>query len=68
MKLVVPLHRLSLLKRAFLIRMARVRVKAARRLRDRKLREWVKYRVAVIREVKRLEELARQEAEKQRLE
>ena len=47
--------------------MARVRMKAAKRLRDKCILEWMKRRVAHYKEVKRLAELARLEAEKNRL-
>lgn len=47
--------------------MARVRIKAAKRLRDKQLLIWIRSRVAVYKEVKRLELIAREEAERQRL-
>ena len=42
-------------------------MKAAKRLRDKCILEWMKRRVAHYKEVKRLAELARLEAEKNRL-
>ena len=68
MKLCVPLHQIEVAKRCFLLRLAKVRIKAARRLRDKHLLAWMKERLAIYKEVKRLEEIARTDEEKIRLE
>ena len=49
------------------MRMAKVRIAAARRLRDKWVRIWMLHRKMVYDEVKRLEKIAREEAEQRRL-
>ena len=64
----IPLHRITVSKRCFWLRVIRVRMRAAKRLRDKWILDWVRRRVAAHREAKRLEEIARAEAERLRLE
>ena len=66
-KLAGPLCTADTYQRSQIVKMAAIRRKAARKLRDKHLLEWLKHRVAVLREVKRLEEIARREAEEARL-
>ncbi len=56
-----------ILDRVRLVRLARIRIRFAKRVRDRNLRHWIKYKIQIIREVKRLELIALEEAEKKRL-
>ena len=64
----IALHRINITKRCYWLRYIRVRMRAAKRLRDKWILEWVRRRVDAIREAKRLEDIARAEAEKLRLE
>lgn len=50
-----------------MVKLASIRIKHARKLRDKHLLSWVRSRVAVYQEVKRLEQLALEEAEEKRL-
>ena len=64
----IALHRINITKRCFWLKYIRIRMRAAKRLRDKWILEWVRRRVDAIREAKRLEDIARAEAEKLRLE
>ena len=55
LRLAVSLHTRDLSRRLFLTRLAKVRITAARRLRDKWIRNWIQRRVAVYAEVRRLE-------------
>ena len=64
----IALHRINITKRCYWLKYIWVRMRAAKRLRDKWILEWVRRRVDAIREAKRLEDIARAEAEKLRLE
>ena len=55
LRLAVPLATIDLRKRLFLARLAKVRIRAARRLRDKWLLIWIRHRLSVYAEVRRLE-------------
>ena len=67
MKMCLPLHRQNVKERVKLLKVAKVRQKTASRLRDKWVLQWIRARLAIYKEVKRLEQIAREEAEKERL-
>ena len=68
MNFCIPLHRINITKRCYWLKYIRVRMRAAKRLRDKWILDWVRRRTDAIREAKRLEDEARAEAERLRLE
>ena len=63
LNLAEPLHSKMIVSRIFMVKLASIKLKHARRLRDKHLLSWVQSRVAVYQEVRRLEQLALEEAE-----
>jgi hypothetical protein len=68
LRLCIPLYKRNLRHRNILLRVARVRMRWAKRFRDKHLLLWVRSRVAVFKEAKRLEQIAKHEAARQHLE
>ena len=62
-----PLHSKMIVSRVFIVKLASVRIKHARKLRDKHLQAWVQSRIGIYKEVKRLELLALKEAEQKLL-
>lgn len=67
LNLAEPLHSKMIISRVFIVKLTSIRIKHARKLRDKHLRAWVQSRVAIYKEVKRLELLALKEAEQKLL-
>jgi len=67
LRLAAPLHSKHLKRRLLLLKLTRVRMRVAQRVRDAHLRTWLRSRVEVYAEIKRLEAIGLQEEQQRRL-